>query len=103
MIVIEACRAKAGEKLVIRAIRVNEKVADPETSVWGKLASLMKTDDLVKEFARQKELELLFHKRNWTFTAKSGEKVRMPPGYHAVVDGVVEQLDVDVVSLLLNG
>ncbi|GEM_PF-3048652 len=49
----------------------------------------------IRRHAKRHGLELEYHDAPWTFSAHSGERIALPAGYFAVVDGIFEQIVVE--------
>ena len=82
------------ESPIAPAIRMARKGAKKKLGALDKLVAALEQEGtaMIRAYAKKKRLELQYHSKPWTFQAKSGEKIDMPAGYFAVVNGVLENI-----------
>lgn len=79
------------ESPVSPAIRAARRMAAKKTTQFKAWLNAAEREAIAL-YAKKHNIELSYKPAPWIFEAASGEKVAMPPGYFAIVKGVIEQI-----------
>ena len=85
------------ESPIAPAIRMARKAARHKLGALDRLVAALEKEGkaMIRAHAKMNGLKLQYHPKPWVFVArKSGEKVALPAGYFAVVDGVLHDIRV---------